>query len=306
MQRASGAAVNFAPTNAYSTLLLPDKWIDIAGGAHLIRQPGRVRRVRVTEFGTEFALWGAEIVSGVRQGAFVCPTVGAVSSPGTQAALYVTKTTSAGIGGYYIGCLRGPNKNQPLAHGGTPGMTWGTDRGWGVSSNDGGKEGFGAYGTENLADQDARVFRPNTDEATNTTSRVGRGFRVGLFGYDPDYGGAGVGAGYLWSADANQRIWEYVNPIGTPDNQTDDPEGSDPTGGVGSAGDMSSPDGRFAIGAVEYGTNGTTNADSFITYLDGVVACVYYFTGAAATNVHANRTAIVTAIQASLDAAVQA
>lgn len=296
------SAANFLPTNILNTVVLSDQARDAVGGNHLVSQGSSAQRVRITEFGTEFPLWGLAAKQSPLRGAWVCPNVGAWSYNGSYAFLSVERLDAVGVGGYGMGCLKGPNKNQPPAHGGN-GNTYGSDRGWGKSSNGGGLKGFGAYGTENIADQDARVFRPNTDFNTGTASLVGAGFRCEIFGYDLNYGGAGVAAGYLWTPTANQRVWEYFDPAGVPDDPIDDPEGSDPTGAVGNAGDTSSPDGHMAFGAVEYGTNALTS-DPWTTYFDGVLACGYFFTGAAADNIHAHKTTIVTTVQAAIDAAV--
>lgn len=273
-------SADFLPINAVGTHATAERWIDFAGGDHLYRQPGTCERVAIyTSSGAP--LWGWRIRQGQRQGGLVCPTVGRWSSAGTQAAVVILSLSASGFGGTFIGPLRGPNRNNP--HSGN-GNTYGADRGWTLSSNGDGLYGFAFYGTEGIADQDARVFRPNVDMTIGTASNVDRGFRILIAGYSPDLGGAGVGGGYLWTADATQCPVEYF----------------DPGGGVGGAGDLSCPDGRMAVGAVEYGSNTSSTSDAFVTYFDGVVAAVHYFTGAAADNIHANRAAICAAIQATL------
>jgi hypothetical protein len=299
---AAAPSANFTPTNIVNTMITPDRAIDVVGSNHLDRQAGSSARVKITEFGTDFPLWGLSVKQGNYQGAWVCPTIGAWSYNGSQAFLSVERLDVEGIGGTYVGCLKGPNRNQPVGSGGN-GTTYGSDRGWTKSSNGGGKKGFAFYGDEGGGDQDARLFRPNSDFAFGTTSLVGAGFRVEIIGWDPNYGGAGVGAGYHWSATANQRIWEYYNCVGTPEDPVDDPEGSDLTGGAGTIGDASSPDGRMSFGAIEYLMNATTTP--YIQNLfEGVMACGYWFTGAAADAIHTYKTTICTTVQTSIDAAV--
>ena len=296
----AASAADFSPTNLLGTMVTPDLAIDVIAGNSLVRQPGTCRRVQITEFGTEFPLWGLSTTMGVWQGAWVCPTIGAWSSSGSQALLTVERLDVTGIGGYYLGCLRGPNANNPFGNG----TTYGTDRGLAKASHGLGLKGCVMYGDEGGGDQDARLFRPNIDQSHLTTSLVGAGFKVEITGYDPNYGGAGVGGGYLWGAIVNQRIWEYYNCDGTPGDPVDDPEGSDPTGAVGSAGNLASPDGRFAFGSVEYGVNTTIAAHQFVSYFGGVLAFCARFEGAAADSIHLHKTTIVEAIQTSIDAAV--
>jgi hypothetical protein len=278
------AAADFSPANSIHTFNLPDRAVDVVAGNNLYKQNGSCRRAQITEFGTDFPLWGLEVTQGSNQGAWVCPTIGAWSYNGSQAVLMVIKLNAEGVGGTFIGPLKGPNKNNPHSGAGT---TFGTDRGWTLSSNGGGRYGFAFYGDENIVDQDARVFRPNVDMAIGTPSYVGRGYAVMLVGYDPNYGGAGVAAGYQWVDDDTQRPVEYFD------------EGM----GVANAGDVSCPDGKMAYGAVMYGSNATA-ADSWFTYISGVLARCDYFTGAAADNIHAHKTTIVETVQASIDAAV--
>lgn len=295
---AAAPSANFTPTNAINTTILADRAVDFVGGNHLDRQAGTSARVQITEYGTEFPLWGLSVRQGYYQGAWVCPTIGAWSYNGSQAFLSVERLDVVGVGGTYVGCLCGPNKNQLVGHGGD-GNTYGSDRGWTKSSNGGGTKGFAFYGDEGGGDQDARLFRPNSDFSNVTSSLVGVGFRVEIVGWDPNYGGAGVGAGYHWTATVNQRIWEYYNCIGTPDNPVDDPEGSDPTGGAGSIGNATSPDGRMSFGAVMYGGN-ATQVPYLANYFEGVLACGYWFTGTAADAIHTYKTTIVEGIQATL------
>jgi hypothetical protein len=279
------AGRNFTPTNSIHTRTLAGRAVDVVSGNDLYKQNGSCRRVQVTEFGTDFPLWGLEVTQGSGQGAWVCPTIGAWSYNGSQAVLMVIKLNAEGIGGTFIGPLKGPNRNNP--HSGA-GSTFGTDRGWTLSSNGGGRYGFAFYGDENLPanEQDDRVFRPNVDMDIGSPSYVGRGYVVMLVGYDPNYGGAGVAAGYQWVDDDTQRPVEYF----------------DAGMGVGNAGDVSCPDGRMAYGAVMYGSNATAS-DSWFTFISGVLARCDYFTGAAADSIHAHKTTIVETIQAQLDRA---
>lgn len=297
----SAPTADFSPTNLLNTAILPDRAIDAIAGNDLHRQAGSCRRERVTEFGTEFPLWAMRVCQGQNQGAWVCSTIGAWSSPGSQAVITVERLDAEGIGGTYIGPLCGPNKNNP--HSGDGNINYGSDRSWTKSSNGGGRKGFSFYGTENLADQNARLFRPNTDFSHASASLVGVGWRVEIIGWDPNYGGAGVGAGYHWTAATNQRIWEYSNPAGVPNDPVDDPSGSDPTGAVGNGGDLSSPDGRMAFGSVMYGSNATA-ATPWVNYFEGALAHCSYFVGAAADSIHLHKTTICTVVQASIDAAV--
>lgn len=277
---AGAPSASLTPSSMLSTMILPDRAIDTAGGYDLIRQGGSAERVQITEYGVTFPLWGLKVRQGQGQGAWVCPTIGAWSYNGSHAVIAVLRMDAEGVGGTFLGPLKGPNRNNP--HSGD-GNTYGTDRGWTWSSNGGGLYGHATYGTEGGGDQDARVFRTNVDMSIGTTSHVGRGFRIVLYGYDPNYGGAGVGAGYMWTADAAQRPVEYF----------------DPGMGVGSVGDCSSPDGRMAFGAVMYGSNATATTP-WVTYFEGVLAHLSWYTGAAADAIHLYRTAIAEGVQATL------
>lgn len=297
----TGTALNFSPTNLLNTMITPDRAIDVVSGNDLHRQAGSCRREQVTDFGTAFPLWAMRVYQGQSQGAWICPTVGAWSTAGSQAVITVERLDAEGLGGTYIGPLKGPNRNNPHT---SDGNTYGTDRGWTKSSNGGGRKGFAFYGTEGLGDQDARLFRPNTDFSHVTSSLVGVGWRVEIVGWDPNYGGAGVGAGYQWSAAVDRRIWEFYNCGGVPGDLVDDPSGSDPTGAVGTCGDMSSPDGKMAFGAVMYGSN-SYSTSPWVTYFEGLLAHCSYFVDAAADSIHLHKSTICNVVQASIDAAVE-
>ena len=303
----TATALDFSPTEMINTMVTPDRAVNAISANHLLRQPGSARRHLITEFGTEFALWGLYVeqwVSGsAGQGAWVCPTVGAWSGAGSQAVITVMRLDREGIGGYFLGCLKGPHPGAPF----NPlNLNLGTYRGLALASHGGGQLGMVGYGDEGLGDQSARLYRPNLDQNAATPSRVG-GFRITIHGYDPNLGGAGVGGGYLWVGDNtsgpnNQCCHEFYDCDVTPGDPVDDPEGSDPSGAVGSSGDLSSPDGRFAFGSVETGVNATIASGQFINYVEGVLAHCSYFTGAAADSIHLHKTTICNVVQADIDA----
>ena len=205
LRSVTGTASNFTPTNLVNTMILPTHAVDVAGGHHLYTQGAAAVRVPITEYGTAFPLWGMSVKQGQNLGAWVCPTIGAWSYNGAHAFLAVLRMDAEGVGGTFLGTLKGPNRMNP--HSGDTVNTYGTDRGWTWSSNGGGRYGHATYGTEGIADQDARVFRTNVDMTIGTTSYVGRGFRVVLYGYDPSTSTRGWASAASVTARRRMGAW---------------------------------------------------------------------------------------------------
>ena len=212
------------------------------------------------------------------------------SFPDDFAWLLIVGNRRPGLGGGFIGKIRGPADGNGYD---VPGPSLGLDRGPWLTSNGGlttdgpaftfdvSGVGIQRYSDENgITPQSDRSFTPNEDTLSDGTGNWHDGApRAFIFGFNTQ--AVGGPSAYLAGASTAHQISEVAQ------NCTAE-----------SPGDASASDCVMRVGMVEYGFG--TPESPFICYGSHDWYMLAAFTGAAAANIHTHANAICVALQATL------